>query len=511
MMQALAPISVVKLPFWRFLSVKRNLLITLSLLALLACSRSAHAHIGSKDVFETVHAGPYTLYVTVRPPLVIPGIATVEIQSTGAVVDGLRIMPLPVTGEASKHPPAADVMQQDGTDKTFFTGAVWMMAPGTWQVRIEAQGAAGPQTATVPVLAVPVATLPMQRGLKVLLSALAIFLLLSLSAVVRACVLEARLPPGLEPSRESRRRGLLAFAGSLAVMVFIVYAGGQWWNVEAADYAKNVFQSAPTSTKLQGNQLDLLVQAMTFEDVRRSRLNDDYLPDHGHLMHLYAIRWPAMDTAFHLHPVLASAGDFRDQLPSMPAGHYRLFGDVVHSSGFPETLLATIDIPTSMPGVPLDPEDAEALPPAIFGAPLGNTYHLPDGYSMVWDRPATLSATKPLLFHFRLLDAGGKPAVGMQPYLGMPGHAAFVKSDGSVFAHTHPEGSAAMADVMLANDSLEPGRSDMAHSAAKAMPEEVSPEIDFPYGFPASGRYRIFVQMKHAGVVETGVFDAAVK
>ena len=35
--------------------------------------------------------------------------------------------------------------------------------------------------------------------------------------------------------------------------------------------------------------------------------------------------------------------------------------------------------------------------------------------------------------------------------------------------------------------------------------------VDFPYGFPAAGRYRIFVQMKHGAVVETGVFDAVVK
>jgi len=35
--------------------------------------------------------------------------------------------------------------------------------------------------------------------------------------------------------------------------------------------------------------------------------------------------------------------------------------------------------------------------------------------------------------------------------------------------------------------------------------------VEFPYGFPSAGRYRIFVQMKHAGVVETGVFDVDVK
>ncbi len=95
----------------------------------------------------------------------------------------------------------------------------------------------------------------------------------------------------------------------------------------------------------------------------------------------------------------------------------------------------------------------------------------------------------------------------------MAGHAAFVKSDGTAFAHTHPDGSAAMPAVMLANRNLAVGGMDgMADSNEMNMSAApVSPTVAFPYGFPSAGSYRIFVQMKQGSTVETGVFDASVQ
>ena len=470
---------------------------------LLVAALPAWAHVGSKDVFQTVNAGPYVLYVTVRPPNVIPGVATVEVRSSGATVTGLQVTPLPLTGEASKHPPAADVMTASSADPAFYTGSVWMMATGTWQVKFAIEGAGGTQVASVPVLAVPVQTLKMEKGMGTVLSLMALFLIVSMAGIVAASIREARLRPGVEAAPKNRRNGWIAAGVSLAVMVLMVLLGGKWWNVEARDYAENVFVPATTTATLKGDQLDLHVNQFMADTSRRHRGNDDYLPDHGKRMHLYAIREPGMDAVFHLHPTLVSPGDFRLALPAMPAGHYKLYGDVVHATGFPETLLAEVDVPATMSGPKLDGEDASAFPAPLSQGELGTSYKLPDGYTMVWDAPPALAASTAYTFHFRLLDPAGKPATDMQPYLGMAGHAAFVKTDGTVFAHTHPEGSAAMADVMLASESVGSGM-DMA-------PEKISPEVSFPYGFPTPGRYRIFVQMKHAGTVETGAFDAEVK
>ena len=509
----------------RLASVRLRFVLSL-LLCVLFLPRAAHAHVGSKDVFEVVDAGPYKLYVTIRTPTVIPGVATVEVRSSGKSVNSIRITPLPITGEASKHPPTSDPMKRSGDDPAFFTGSLWLMASGSWQVRFEIAGEAGERTASVPVPAVALSTLKMQRGLGTVLGILGLFLVVSMAGIVAAAVRDARLAPGAIPSPNRRRRAAVATAGSVVFMAFLIWAGAKWWNVEAASYSLDVYRPLKVDPALSENVLDLNVHAFHPDNDRRSRSNNDFLPDHGHLMHLYAIREPEMDAVFHLHPVLAGPADFRISLPAMPPGNYTLYGDVVHASGFPETLVTKITVPQDMVGGPLGSDDAAAHPQPLSAGELGNSYKLPDGYVMVWDRPSTLSADTGYSFRFRLLDPKGDAATDMQPYLGMAGHAAFVKTDGSVFAHTHPEGSAAMAALMLANgkdggDST--SHPDMHMNMDMGIPmnaggsnagesnEPISNAVEFPYGFPSAGRYRIFIQMKHGATVETGVFDASVQ
>src|SRR5690349_1509620 len=108
----------------------------LALLALL-CGR-AGAHVGSPDVFYEGDAGPYRLYVTVRMPQVIPGIAAIEIRSSSPDLDAITVVPMRLTGPGSEHPPTPDAAERSTRDPQFFTASLWIMERGSLQVRVTA-------------------------------------------------------------------------------------------------------------------------------------------------------------------------------------------------------------------------------------------------------------------------------------------------------------------------------------------------------------------------------------
>ncbi|HEY0785288.1 MAG TPA: hypothetical protein VGD62_05405, partial [Acidobacteriaceae bacterium] len=413
------------------------------LLALALMPAAARAHVGSKDVFEEATAGPSKLFVTVRPPVVIPGVAEVEVRVSGQPVEAMAVTPMALTGEGAEHAPAPDAMKRSAVDANFYTGSVWMMMAGSMQVRLDVKSAAGAYRVGVPVPALALRTLKMQRAFGGTLAVCGLILILGMGGILGAAVREGKLRPGEEPTPALRRKGLVVSAVTVAVLLLMVWAGDKWWNVEAASYAGAVYQPLAVKTRMAGGQLQLLVSAHDSARPEQSRSNADFILDHGQPMHLYAVREPEMDQVFHLHPRFTRAGEFDLALPTMPAGRYTLYGDVVHANGFPETLVTSLELPAGLRGVPLSELDAAGSPAPLSAGELGTNYRLPDGYRMVWEKPATLIADRAYAFRFTMLDPEGRAPAHMRPYLGMAGHAAFLKTDGTVFAHVHPEGSAA--------------------------------------------------------------------
>lgn len=511
---------------------------------LIATAVAALPHVGSPDIYLDGQAGPYKLFITIRPPTVIPGVAEIEVRAQNPGVKQLTVVPVPLNKLGTKLAPVPDTLKVSAQDPQEFTGSLWIMTPGSWQVRLSASGTDGPGEVAVPLPAYATATKTMGSGLGAILLTLTILLAAGMILIVGASVRESQLLPGAQPEPATVRRSYKAMIKAGIVVGCAMTFGFWWWNRAERSYREKIYKPLNMSASLSGNELTLKLSDpgwLNLPGKTFARLNptvfvrsiDDLIPDHNHIMHLYVIRELGLDEVYHLHPEQSSAGVFRLSLPSMKAGQYRLYADIVHANGFPETPVGQITIPEHFTGRPLEGDDASGSAAPWQNASItSHFFKLPDGYTMEWLRPpGPIRAREGNMFHFRLLDPSGKPAANMRYYMGMLGHAAFVKTDGTRFAHIHPTGSVSMASLMLAENQLPGGKKPDASMSGTDMPGMDMPgmdmsamhgdektaasglpsEVTFPYGFPVAGRYRIFVQMKHDNTVETGAFDADVK
>ena len=484
---------------------------------LLLLPLASTAHVNSPDVFYDGYAGPYHLLVTLRPPAVVPGVAQVQIRTFGSDVQEIKILPLRMIGVGAKKSPLPDLAKRVPGDAQLFTGNLWIMVRGSWKVQIQADGWKGPAQLEVPLPAVSTSSQPMHGGLGVLLAFLGLALGAGLIGIIYAAAREAALNAGEGPASSQARRARIALGIAAAVVVAAFVLGNQWWGHEASANDRLNYKIPNMKPSLDaGGLLRLHLENPNESEPTRFRSEqpdrirmDDLIPDHGHLMHLFIVRMPDMKAFWHLHPDQVRPGDFAVNLPIMPEGQYKLYADIVHHTGFPETQVATVNLP-AVTGETLSGDDSGSFDLA----PTETVAQLSGGYRMVWQRDIPtgpngerraapkFKAGEPYWFRFRVEDKDGKPAGDLEPYMGMAGHAVFLSSDGSVFAHVHPAGSVSMAAVNLAE-----GRNPRA--AMENMEHAVpAAEVSFPYGFPQPGEYRIFVQVKRAGKVETGEFVA---
>jgi hypothetical protein len=503
------------------------------LLALLLAAAPARAHVGSPNVFFDGDAGPYPVRVIVRPPAVIPGLAEITVRlRDGSKVDGVSVQPVEYRAGFKGAPPPDAAVPVPGAADTW-SAQLWLMASSSYSVRVEVKGAAGSGVALVPVTAVASQVLGMDRTLRAILIALGLFLFVGAVSIIGAAARESALPPGeaVDGRRRSRARVLSLVAAIL--LAFALWGGKHWWDRADVRARAGIFKpfQVRTSVRFAGDRpvLDLRI-----DDERQAEWSP-LIPDHGKLMHLFLIREPGFDAFAHLHPAAQGADPFRVALPPLPAGTYRLYADVVHETGFPQTLVDRVEIPAA-PAAAAVPETtaAEAPPPtdsddswrateplAARAAAAGpKLCLLEDGGTMLWHQ-LPLRANHEATLRFEVRDADGRPAP-LEPYMGMPAHAVIVRDnhqdrhpkDGEVFVHLHPMGTVSMAaqEAFAKKEGDEAGTPMMAMSGMPAMPAMGSAAgvVSFPYEFPQPGRYRLWVQVRSGGKVQTGVFDVEV-
>ena len=499
----------------------------------------ASAHVGSPDTYFEGAAGPYAVRVIVRSPGVVPGLAQITVRLLSPPPQGaLRVLVLPVYWDPrTAAPPPPDVAERVPADSTLYSAALWLMTGGAYSVQVTIEGARGSGTALVPVMAVATRRLALDKPLGALLLALGAFLFIGAVTVIGAAVRESGLEPGAAPDRRRTIRSRVAMGVATLVLALALAGGRGWWNRVDAEYRTGLYQPlhATASVRTTGgaNVLRLAIDDSSWIDPKRQWT--PLVPDHGHLMHLFLVRDSSLAGFAHLHPLPLDSATFESALPPLEPGDYRVYADIVHESGFAETLVATLEIRAPAGRWrPADPDDAWTTSNGQRAT--GNVVSLPDGSIMTWQRGDTsilVDHEAPL--RFVVTDPQGRPA-SLEPYMGMAGHLMLTRDDGAVFVHLHPAGTVAFASLetfalrqpgdtirgLLGArlTALEKGSGERgvvppaAPGRLSAHREEPLPtphSLSFSYAFPKPGHYRLWVQVKRSGQILTGVFDTDVQ
>lgn len=190
----------------------------------------------------------------------------------------------------------------------------------------------------------------------------------------------------------------------------------------------------------------------------------DFEIEHSKRMHLIVVREDL--TGFqHLHPSLDISGTWRTPIRIEEAGRYRVFADF-NNEGRGLTLADDLEV---------DGDGRQRdLPPETDVVRTGGGYEVSlEGEATKAGRPSELAFS---------VTHGGEP-VQVEPYLGADGHLVALREGDLAFLHTHPE-------------DHDEGETDGA--------------IRFMTEYPSAGRYRLFLQFRHSGEVETAAFTREV-
>ena len=478
----------------------------------------AAAHIGSPNVVFDGNAGPYAVRVVVRPPEVVPGLAEVIVRTTAAGVNRVSIRPV-FWRAGVRGSPSGDVLSLVRGQTQIYSGQLWLMAYGAYSVYVTVDGPRGSGTAIVPVSSFATGRLAIPAGLGAILVALGIVLVVGLLTLIHAGAGESLVAPGETPTLSVRRRAQRITVVAAPLLALGVFGGAKWWGAEDLDYRRHLFASPKADAEFSLDASHRTLRLTVRDTAAFHAIYSPVVPDHGKMMHLFLVSRTGAQTMAHLHPVQTDSLVFTTEVPWIPTGRYLLFGDIAFENGLGLTVTNEIDVPAA-PGqvTPSDSDDTWDRTQAITALAPDEARPLAGGaYTMTWSGgDAPIQSRSPLDLRFTVRDSIGK-IVALHPYMGMAAHAIVVANDGSVFIHLHPMGTIPMvAQQVFAlrdrGDTTKAGRlitTSLSSAGMTAMP--MSGDVSFPYEFPKPGHYRMWVQVKPADRVLTGMFDVDVR
>ena len=512
---------------------------------LLACVLLS-AHIGTNQVVFEGQAGGYPVRVRINPPGVVPA----QVPITVRVLSGT---PTRVTVRAAQWnvgtkgaPPAEDAALVPG-DSGVWALDLWIMTASVYSVYVAVEGPAGSGTVVVPMQTSATRTLGMERGMGAILIALGTLLVAGMLTIIGAAVREGPVPPGQSTPPSRVRRARMATASGAALLALALFGGSKWWDVEDGAFQRRLLKPIAMRTSVRLVDAERVLTMAITDSLWLTNRFAPLMPDHGKLMHLFLIRADGAVTESvlaHLHPLRVHPDTFVTRVPPLAAGRYYLFGDVLFQNGAQRTLVDTIEIPVA-PVVPGEEGSVSAavsssVVPAIDGddawsavtpVPFGVAYGFRSGGTMVLSADARAVVGRDLRLVATVSDADGAPSA-LAPYMGMGGHAMVLRRDAGVFVHLHPMGTASMtaqvqlmrrergdtalldsaqiAAAMAAAESASTAdASDHAVHTVRSSPSPTT--LSFPFAFPSVGAYRVYVQVRRNGVVETAAFDISVQ
>ena len=490
-------------------------------------------HVGSNNVFFQGAAGPYPVSVVIRPPEAIPGLAEISVRIAGEGVERVNVRPVRWDAAPEGGAPPPDAAIPVAGDPELYAAELWLMTEGAYRIEVAVEGSRGNGDVSVPVTSVMLSVRELPPALGWILAGLGLFLVAGAVSIVGAAVRESQLHSGETADAGHRRRARIAMAVAAIAAVGVLYLWNQWW--EAIDRAarSGIYQRLVVEGTVVGEGSAPVLEIAITDPSWGGADWTPLVPDHGKLMHMFVIGVPGMDAFAHLHPVPVDEATFRAPWPELPPGEYRIYGDIVHESGFAQTVVDTLTVDAATPAVPAAADTGVTgiattdIPDLLWdadnstwtGAPVsladeGSEAPLADGSILEWRGDRELRVEEETVLSFKVWDPDENPA-RLEPYMGMRSHAALTRDDGAVFVHLHPTGTISMGSLaVLAPDAGTMAAAgadhDMAaHSGAGAGAPETG-VVEFPFAFPQPGEYTIWVQVKREGRVLTGAFQATV-